>query len=195
MRGAHRGFTIIELMVVLSVAGIVLVYGVPSYNSFVKNGRLSGGVNQLVTAMHLSRSEASKRGVPVVLCTSTSALNAGNESCETSATWSDGWIAFADTDDNGAYNTATDVLVQSQGDQGKRLSISASDEISQLITYLPNGFARLPLNATSGRYIVYCLDDEDDEFSRVLSFSNSGRPQVVDRNNVNDAPSCAVSGS
>lgn len=195
MRVVQQGFTIIELMVTLAVTGVVLFYAVPSFNVQIKNGRLTSNVNQLVAAMHLGRSEASKRRVPVVICTSTSALNEGSESCDTSASWNEGWIAFGDANDNGSYDAANEDLLQAQGAQGNRLSVSATNEISESITYLPNGFARLALDNEARRFIVYCIEDEDDEFSRVLALSNSGRPQVVDRANAPDAPSCATSGS
>ena len=192
MRHHRLGFSIIELMVVLTVAGIILALGVPSFNRQIKNSRLTTGVNELVAAMHLSRSESSKRRAPVVMCTSTTALDVDNESCDPAADWNDGWIVFADILPNGNFDNV-DVIVQRQGPQTDGLRVIANEQIERTITYLPTGFAQLPLNTISGRFIVYCDDSNDDRFSRVLSFSNSGRPNIVPHDtNANGVPSCAV---
>lgn len=189
MRRTRLGFTLIELMVVLTVTGVILAYGVPSFVGLVKNSRLTSGVNQVVAAMHLARSEASKRRVPVVLCTSLTAETEGGETCSDDADWTDGWIVFADLNGNGDYD-GVDEIISATGAQNKGLTVTAHPQIEHSITYLPTGFADLPLNTVSGRYIVYCDDSEEDRYSRVLSFSNSGRPGIVSRDIASGAPSC-----
>ncbi len=201
MRRQLTGFSIIELMVVLTVAGVILAIGVPSFNGQIKNSRLTSSVNDLVGAMHLSRSEASKRGTPVVMCASNNALNQGAESC-TNHDWNEGRGIFDDNDGDGALNGNVDAIIQTQSKQSSGLGIIADEEIARTITYMPDGFAQLPLGADSDRYIVYCVyrtsgndsvDEStgDDKFSRVLALSNSGRPRILSRDRSdNSAPSC-----
>lgn len=189
MRNQHVGFSIIELMVVLVVAGIILAFGVPSFNSQIKNSRLTSAVNEVVAAMHRSRSEASLRRQPVVMCTSSNAISSDNESCDDNAQWRDGWLIFADLNANDTYDGADEILAR-HGPQSDRLNVSSSDDIANTITYLPTGFAQVPLNTVSGRYIVYCDKSENNDYSRVLSFSNSGRPSIIPWEDANGAPSC-----
>ncbi|MFK8032124.1 MAG: GspH/FimT family pseudopilin [Gammaproteobacteria bacterium] len=191
MQRQQTGFSIIELMVVLTVAGILLAWGVPSFNYQIKSNRLTSAVNDLVAAMHLSRSEASKRKLPVAICTSDNALNEGSESCSSSVGWNEGWLVYADVNLSGNFDTG-DVVIQRQDTQSPDLEMLGSNDIKNEIFYLPNGFAQLPLDTTSNRYIVYCNADREDRFSRVLSISNSGRPQILPRDSVpNGAPSCS----
>lgn len=56
------GFTLVELMVVLAILAIVVSIGVPSFNTLIKNNRLSAASNDVVGALHFARSEAVRRG-------------------------------------------------------------------------------------------------------------------------------------
>ena len=191
MRSERLGFSLIELMVVLVVAGIVLAIGVPSFNSQVKNSRLTSAINQVVAAMHLSRSEASKRRIPVVMCTSSNSLEGDGASCDGIASWKDGWLVFADLNSNDTFDGA-DEIINRQGPQSDGLNVGASAELDDSITYLPSGFAKLPLNMTAGRYIVYCAKPEDNRYTRVLSVSNSGRPNIIPWDDAVGAPACTI---
>jgi type IV fimbrial biogenesis protein FimT len=59
---SNRGFTVLELMVTLAVAGVLVTVGVPGFTEIVRNNRVTAQTNELVTAINLARSEAIKRG-------------------------------------------------------------------------------------------------------------------------------------
>lgn len=61
MRTRSRGFTMIELLVTMVVAGILLAIGVPSFRSFIANQRVKSTTTELMSAMLIARSEAVKR--------------------------------------------------------------------------------------------------------------------------------------
>ena len=81
------GFTLFELMVTLAVAALILSLGVPGFRNFIQNNRATTHTNDLVTALNLGRSEAARRGVTILLCSSTD-----GETCSGSNDWSSGWI-------------------------------------------------------------------------------------------------------
>ena len=56
------GFTLIELMIVLTILGIVMAIGVPSFNTMIKNNRLTSASNDVAGALHYARAEAVRRG-------------------------------------------------------------------------------------------------------------------------------------
>jgi type IV fimbrial biogenesis protein FimT len=82
-----RGFTLFDLMIAVSVAGVILSVGVPNFVGFMNNNRAVSDTNDLVTSLNLGRSEAIRRGSTVTLCSSTDGAT-----CSTNNDWSTGWI-------------------------------------------------------------------------------------------------------
>ena len=91
-----RGFTIIELLITIVVATILLAIGVPSFQEFIKNNRISGQSNSLIISIQMARNEAIKRGTGSVLCASTD-----QATCSGNDDWSTGWIVYSDVGQDG----------------------------------------------------------------------------------------------
>ena len=98
----NGGFTLFELMVTIAVAAIIISFGVPGFQSFIQNNRAATHTNDLVTALNLGRSEATRRGAAVTVCSSTNA-----STCNGDNDWSTGWVVCTGT---AATCSATDVL-------------------------------------------------------------------------------------
>ena len=149
MKRAQAGFTLLELMVVLAIAGILIAVGIPTMSDFIRNSRITGAANDVMAALHFTRSEAVKRRIPVTLCTSTSAVTSANPTCAASA-FLTGWIAFVDTNQSGQRDAGELVLLQHEA---MNAQITARSSVNPLqVTYLMNGFA---LNPNAAR-IVFC---------------------------------------
>lgn len=90
--GKHRalGFTLIELMVTLTVAAILMGLAVPAFRSFLQNDRLMTQAAQLSAALYMARAEAVKQDAPVLVCAS-----ADGATCSNSDTWETGWIVVS----------------------------------------------------------------------------------------------------
>src|SRR5258708_9907649 len=58
-----RGFTLVELMVVLTVVGIVLAFSVPALRSLATTHSLKGSAENIVGQMRLAREKAVSTGV------------------------------------------------------------------------------------------------------------------------------------
>jgi type IV fimbrial biogenesis protein FimT len=83
----QSGFTLIELIVTMTILGIMLAIGVPSYQSITTSMRMSGEIDSLMGDLKFARSEAVKRGLNVFACpTASTACSATNTN------WSSGWI-------------------------------------------------------------------------------------------------------
>lgn len=89
-----QGFTLLELMVAITLLGVLLGIGIPSFNETIRNNRTVAQTNEFITALNLARSEASKRGLPVAIC----AANAAQTACASAAAnnWMNGWLVFTD---------------------------------------------------------------------------------------------------
>ncbi|MEI8267734.1 MAG: GspH/FimT family pseudopilin [Betaproteobacteria bacterium] len=62
-----RGLTLIELMVTVVIVTILVVLAVPSFNTFLARGRLTGAAEALAQDLQLSRSEALRSNADVTL--------------------------------------------------------------------------------------------------------------------------------
>jgi type IV fimbrial biogenesis protein FimT len=85
------GFTLVELMVTLSVAVILISIGVPSFQQTIANNRAASGANELLGALQLARSEAVRLNSNVTLCASTNGTT-----CTGGGEWARGWIVLHD---------------------------------------------------------------------------------------------------
>jgi type IV fimbrial biogenesis protein FimT len=106
-----RGFTVIELMITLLIIAILAAIGVPSWRDTIQNNRVTGGTNNLVTALNLARSESVRRSIPVAVC-GTDNPNAVPASCNITTTWSNGWIVFTDDTGTAGERDNADVVLQ-----------------------------------------------------------------------------------
>lgn len=108
LRGAlplhtHAGFSLVELMVVLTIVALMASLGTPSLILFIRASTVTTATTELASAIHYARSEAVKRGWPVTICKS-STVNADNPACSHAANWRDGWLVFVDKDIDGVVD-------------------------------------------------------------------------------------------
>lgn len=148
MKRPPKGFTLLELMVVLAIAGVLAAIAVPAMGNFMRNSRITAAANDVMAALHFTRSESIKRRQPVTLCTSANAQDAA-PTCANSP-FLTGWIAFVDLNQSGGVDAGEDVLLQHEA--MNPLITARSSLAAFRVTYLLNGFA---LN-TNAAQLVLC---------------------------------------
>lgn len=118
-RKRSSGFTLVEMLIVVSISAILLSMAVPSLKTMVNKSRVDTVTNELATALFFVRSEALKRRMDVVLCVSNSP-GTDCESQEGNYDYAHGWLVYMDCDDNGEYggtgNTPTALTCDLDGD-------------------------------------------------------------------------------
>lgn len=95
----QSGFTVIELLAVITVAGVLVAVGIPNMQQFIKNNRLINVHNELVSAIQLARSGAIQSSGVACVCSSSS-VGSGAPTCDGTNNWEAGWISFVDTNSN-----------------------------------------------------------------------------------------------
>ena len=102
----NSGFTMLELMIALSIGAILATIAVPSYQSMMVQSRLATQANEFLTALHFSRSEAVKRGMRITMCKSSSGTT-----CTAGSNWQDGWIVYSDSGTAGTMDGSDQIAV------------------------------------------------------------------------------------
>jgi type IV fimbrial biogenesis protein FimT len=104
MKSCQRGFNLLELMIAITVTGVLVAIGVPSLRDMTLRQKITASTQDLQLDLTLARQEAITRGAPVSVCTSSDGANCDN------ATWSDGRIIFADPNTNGTLDAGEEVI-------------------------------------------------------------------------------------
>lgn len=135
MTARHRnhGFTLSETLAALAVAGIGVSLAVPGVQSLASRNQQATAVNQLVSSLHLARSEAIMRNRPVAICASTDA-----ERCA-GTDWAAGWISFVDADGDGERSDEEALLTHAEALPHLALH---SPQFGPSITFAVNGRAQ-----------------------------------------------------
>jgi type IV fimbrial biogenesis protein FimT len=179
----QNGFTLLELMVTLMVAGTILAMAAPSFREFILNSRMTGSANDLLTSLNLARSEAIKRQRPVAICPSLDP-QASPPTCRGAAVWSDtasqaGLVLWEDTNGDGAP-AAGEAVIAPQDVLGSSLTVRSN---FNAVVYQPSGFAEVPGNPAV-RVVLICDERAnrtigDSYRKRLISVNRTGRPEVL----------------
>ncbi|APZ42597.1 GspH/FimT family pseudopilin [Acidihalobacter ferrooxydans] len=91
----ENGFTLINLLVVLTVVGVLAGVGIPSYRNVIAQNRMASEINAFTGALQLARVEAVEQDVPASLCAV--AANSSTLTCSSPGTtdWTHGWIVYS----------------------------------------------------------------------------------------------------
>ncbi|WP_028762795.1 GspH/FimT family pseudopilin [Shewanella colwelliana] len=153
MRKHLLGFTLVEMMVTIVIAGILLTVGVPSMVSMYEGFRANSNVEKIHNILAFSRNQAISYGATVNVCPFASAT-----SCGTGTDWKGGIRVFiTDADDNDHELRAID-------------SFHSNDKVkgpSGTITFSPEGLS-------SGGTLIYCPGGKTAE-SQSVDISTSGK--------------------
>ena len=164
---SNKGFSLIELMVTVSIVAVVAAIGAPNMKSMIENNARPSEANRLLGALRFARGEAVKRRMTVTLKTN-----------GTSRSWAEGWEIYTNTlfdadcnitDERGytAFsNTCTNARLRSDSEVSSSIRITGDSTTATYISFDRDGML-LPLPpaamAAAAAEFVVCNHGNDSE--------------------------------
>ena len=175
--------SLVEIMLTITILAVLIGMASPSLTGIVQNSRIRSQAGDMMANLAIARAEAVKRGVYVSLCPSSN-WNVTPPSCTTGAlgtAWNQGYIMFADTNKNGAFDVATDVLLAvSEPFPGSPPNVFTSSGFTNapvnVLQFRPSGAANLPANGT----FALC-DSRSGPWGRTITIAPTGRATSATR--------------
>ena len=153
------GFTLFELLIVMSISLILLAVGAPSYQHLLANNETAAVVNQVIDAIHSARTEAVTRGETMVFCGSGDGMHCDGH-------WQAGQLLALD-------QTQQVLRVYSGVHPGDRLWWQSSLGANNALKLAPTGF-------TAGQRgsFYYCPLADPGRYGAKIIIADSGRIRV-----------------
>jgi type IV fimbrial biogenesis protein FimT len=134
-----RGFTLLELLITLTIITLLMTIGVPSFSAQIQNTRLKTAALNLRDALEFTRSKA------VFSNARTTIKNKGE--------WVDGWEIFTDTNGNGIKDENEQLL--SVGNSIKEIRITPNQPLKRYVSFVGSGESRfISKNSGSGAFLA-----------------------------------------
>jgi type IV fimbrial biogenesis protein FimT len=166
-----KGFTLLELIIIVAIIGIATAFAVPGLTEMIANNRVSSNASDFAAALQLSKAEAVARLNPVVVCKK----NAASTDCVDGGDWSQGWIVFSDDDGDDVVDVGEDVLLAHEALNSRITFIGNNDEVDSSITFRPSGTS----DVTDTGILIICNDGRFDFSSRGILVTITGRGSVM----------------
>lgn len=174
----QKGFTLVELMITISIMAIILAIAVPNFIHLLKKIEANNVSNHLQTFLTTGKQNALIYQKTITLCVANEQYQCINRNGTR-------LLVFTDNNNNQKYDSTTDFLYDDQ---------SVSLRFGTLVTSVALHRTYIELKPSSGRpigymgHIKYCPKDNDSQFMFKVSFSKTGI--VKHKSNQQEATNC-----
>jgi type IV fimbrial biogenesis protein FimT len=165
------GFTLLELIIAISIAGVLMAMAIPSFRDMIRSSRLTTYTNEFVTALSLARNEAIKRGAIVHV----------RKIGGTGTYWStSGWMVFVDKNANDTFEAGTDELLKTYDALPKSFTLKTNSiNATNYVSYKPDGTT----NVLAGASFAICDISDSNNIpepytSRLIIINAVGRVRM-----------------
>lgn len=178
-----KGFTLVELLIVLAIVSVVTLFAVPNYEEFSGASLLTASNQAFVADMVLARNIAITRNKRLVMCKQKATV------CTTDGGWEQGWLIYVDDGIIGIQDK-NDSVVRLTDSLGRNITVRGNTNVRNKIIFRGDGSM-----AGSNGKLIFCdsriRNYEADKFKAlVLIISNSGRFRTVKGNEDSSFTTC-----
>lgn len=182
-----RGLTLVELMITISIAGILLALAVPSLQTFVSRNAMRSLANDFTLGLQRTRAEAINRNQCMVMCKSSTA-NTSQPVCDTTLdNWAVGWAVYgvpscdiADRPDSATEAaTQAEQLVFAKEGTDARYTLAVQGTAVRAIMFNARG---VPDLAGASRFNLsdsQSTTAENNQYGRTLCVDKVGRVRSI----------------
>ncbi len=164
----NHGFTLLELLVTLTIMSLIMMVGLPSLSQQIQNNRTETAALELFGAIQLARNTAVRSNSRATL--------------RKLGSWQDGWEVFDDNNRNGTREPDERLLVQQQAPL--KAHIHANGPISTYVSFVGTGESKKMNGAFQAGTFTICPTGTGPGYELVLS--RGGRTRMSKISN----PSC-----
>ncbi|MFM8577040.1 MAG: GspH/FimT family pseudopilin, partial [Limnohabitans sp.] len=131
----RAGFTLLEALLVMALIGLMLSLAVPTLSALRHQHQLQAQAEGLWSTLVLARSEALRRQQRVRVCVR---ANGEVRTCDDSGLWQQGWLVFADANDN-AQLDAGEALIEERDAVPTPLRLTVTNTVKAYFSYSAEG--------------------------------------------------------
>ena len=173
-----KGFTTLELLIVIAIMGILAAVAMPSFMDTIGGSSVNGAVKSFTASINAARSEAITRGTTIHMCPK----NTASTDCA-AASWSNGWIIFVDNNNDATGATGSiditggaddDVIIQVV-EPVSDVVLTSTAPATNLLRYDGRGFGQ----NTAVRNFKFCPEDNDASNALGIEINITGRARLV----------------
>jgi type IV fimbrial biogenesis protein FimT len=159
-----RGYTLIELMVVLAVMGILVIAATGGFYSLVGSKRAQTELIKLKSVLELAKIKAVSEVGPIAICPSVDGKNCNGGS------WNDEIIVFIDRNQDEILSKTERLLVTIPPLSANKKLVWRAFPSSRYLQFLPDGL----LNVFTGTF-VFCMGSGKNLIAQGLVVDKTGR--------------------
>jgi type IV fimbrial biogenesis protein FimT len=167
----QNGFTVIELMISLTVLAVIISIAAPSFVIMLNNNRVTSATNDLIASMALARTEAVKRNGNVLMLA-------------TGGNWENGHQIGIDSDSSGTLTTAErlrDIEGPHSAVEMDAVRKGTTTAVTSLV-FSADGELRTPSTA-----VTFTVDSTEDNIcNRVVNLSVAGSTTLTTKTGLCD---------